>query len=702
MSFLLGDTVSFPGVINVKSLGATGDGGTDDTTAIQNAITAAANGTYPYKVAYFPPGIYLISSPLSVTGSNIHLIGDGPSASHIKMAASMTGGTSNAINFYNSTVGAEHILTANSALGDRWIKVSAANAATYTAGDWIVIRSLRPAETGSTSKFVGEIRKILTVSASHGALELEGSLSETYLTADSAGIVKVTVIENNRLEGLKISHAAGTAPAIYTPAVVFRNCLNASAYNVGIRDVFYTGIDLYSCIDSTIEKCDIRDVRSSSSLTVYYGIWVSSASRGITIHDCNFARLRHSVTTGTHSNAGVSTLSPDGREGVQRGISMRNNRSWDSTTAHFDWHAPAEAVDMQNNHCFGAWAEGAPDTSVWGGKVYGLQGRADKAIMCGNVIQYCTGGIQLFGDNAQDALVKGNVIRDILAPNYQSILTTATSGGEATINVRDAAGYAASGTVVMGASSVTYTGKGATTLTGCAGVQAATAGSLVKQWNSGGYGIVLDTAATGSGIVIEGNVIVNTDSAAISGNGNQNDVKVYGNYCKANAKRTAIASIKFSTGERIDIQNNTIENNQSGEGPIEITGTLTGNRIIRNNFYNNLDMAPSWAGNETECWGNVGYSRGNNTTPWPLIATGTDLRGNLTGTTGQADPDTAVTYTVRSGPCTILVTGGTVSAIRINSSSVDTGLISGFFKLSVGDTIKITYSSVPTTRIVWE
>src|SRR6266496_2044581 len=49
--------------VNVKMFGATGDGTTDDTTAINNAITAAGTGG---KV-YFPAGTYRVGSvaPLS-------------------------------------------------------------------------------------------------------------------------------------------------------------------------------------------------------------------------------------------------------------------------------------------------------------------------------------------------------------------------------------------------------------------------------------------------------------------------------------------------------------------------------------------------------------------------------------------------------------------------------------------------------------
>lgn len=51
---------SFAGIINVKKLGAKGDGKTDDTKAIQAAINAAPENTV--NTIYFPKGIYIIRS----------------------------------------------------------------------------------------------------------------------------------------------------------------------------------------------------------------------------------------------------------------------------------------------------------------------------------------------------------------------------------------------------------------------------------------------------------------------------------------------------------------------------------------------------------------------------------------------------------------------------------------------------------------
>jgi hypothetical protein len=63
------------GVINVKDYGATGNGTTDDTAAIQAAIDtySATRPTF-----YFPKGNYRLTAPIKIRRENASLIGDGP------------------------------------------------------------------------------------------------------------------------------------------------------------------------------------------------------------------------------------------------------------------------------------------------------------------------------------------------------------------------------------------------------------------------------------------------------------------------------------------------------------------------------------------------------------------------------------------------------------------------------------------------
>lgn len=74
---------------NVVSYGAVGNGTTDDTTAIQNAINAAHSAKK--GTVYFPPGIYKISSTLTIY-TGVSLVGAGSAASIINQVTTSANG----------------------------------------------------------------------------------------------------------------------------------------------------------------------------------------------------------------------------------------------------------------------------------------------------------------------------------------------------------------------------------------------------------------------------------------------------------------------------------------------------------------------------------------------------------------------------------------------------------------------------------
>ncbi len=78
-------------MVSVKKYGAVGDGKTDDTAAINRALTdgrTPCNGDFfrSPKILFFPPGRYLLTGPLSFCGAEMSLRGAGPKESILYLA----------------------------------------------------------------------------------------------------------------------------------------------------------------------------------------------------------------------------------------------------------------------------------------------------------------------------------------------------------------------------------------------------------------------------------------------------------------------------------------------------------------------------------------------------------------------------------------------------------------------------------------
>ena len=77
----------FGDVLNVRDFGAAGDGATDDTVAIQAALTAAQSLRMP---VYVPAGLYVLSGKLTYSGSGFALFGDGVGISILQWTQNAT------------------------------------------------------------------------------------------------------------------------------------------------------------------------------------------------------------------------------------------------------------------------------------------------------------------------------------------------------------------------------------------------------------------------------------------------------------------------------------------------------------------------------------------------------------------------------------------------------------------------------------
>jgi Right handed beta helix region len=206
-----------------------------------------------------------------------------------------------------------------------------------------------------------------------------------------------------------------------------------------------------------------------------------------------------------------------------------------------------------------------------------------------------------------------------------------------------------------------------------------------------GIGIHLDSSGS-SRHAITGNVIKQCEGSAIRGEGGNNDVVVSGNVIDGTNLVAPDASIVFHSAERVIVTGNKILNNQTGN-PIGMKGSSTDWHIANNSFAQNNNDTPAPLSINSTVINNSGYNPvGAITNPWRPTGDLTNDGG------GSANPASGQLYTVRQSPKTIIITGGSVTEIDIDGTS--TGLSAGVFKLGIGETIAVTYSSLPTSTVV--
>lgn len=178
------------------------------------------------------------------------------------------------------------------------------------------------------------------------------------------------------------------------------------------------------------------------------------------------------------------------------------------------------------------------------------------------------------------------------------------------------------------------------------------------------------------------------------------DVIIQNNEVWYNGTRGIFLNWQAGTMKQIEATHNYISENGKdidlypGIDEYPANAGLDYNTFKDNIVYDNWDPQIRATGTHTVVKDNTGYNPvGIITNPYPAAT------GNLTNLeAAQAYPTSEAVYTVVYTPKTVIVGGGTISAIDVNG--LTTGLTSGVFHLGVGETIKVTHSVNPTINQV--
>lgn len=277
---------SYPVCANVKNApyNAKGDGVSDDTSAIQNAINDCPSG----QAVYIPSGTYRLTSQLTILNKGIALRGDGPDKTLLKNYS-----TSEHILYiyaYSSTT--QTNVASGYSKGSTTMNV--ADPSAFNIDDYILIdQDNDPAVTDNMQSYqtraVGQILKITNKSGSN--LTLHRPLYYTYNASMNPRITKLNVISKAGVEDLyieRVNSGNGQDNIRFTLAV-----------NCWVKNVRSNMVERWHVRLEQSYGCEVRDSyfhdAHNHSGDHGYGVGLMKKATDNLIENNIFNRLRHSM-----------------------------------------------------------------------------------------------------------------------------------------------------------------------------------------------------------------------------------------------------------------------------------------------------------------------------------------------------------------------------------------------------------------------
>lgn len=322
---------------NVKLYGATGDGGTNDASAIQDAIDAAVSAGG--GVVFFPSGTYLISTRLSWVGNNIKLLGEDKLTTIIRNHTDL--GNNAIVYLDGSATSTTGTISASSN------SLVVASASGFSIGDAIHLASAGKNATSLATKIINISGTTFTL-----AVNAETEITDGVVTRMIRGVT----IENLTIRnGTATTDAGNSQNAIvltYAYDITINNCCLTEIR--GAYGIFFKYCSIGLCSHIQIDRFN------------YAGIVITIECESIRVRDCEI-----DTATGTGANTyGISTGSAwllTGTYGV-RNIWVHNNivrniPLWEAYDTHgglnvwfYDNHAENCKVGIAITTATGYWA----------------------------------------------------------------------------------------------------------------------------------------------------------------------------------------------------------------------------------------------------------------------------------------------------------------------------------------------------------
>jgi hypothetical protein len=311
---------------DVRRYGATGDGSTDDSAALQNAIDACEGAEYP--LVFEPNTSYAIATRLLTTG-DIVIEGNGATL----IPASSTNGfvVSPGADIASTTLSADAPINRNS--------ITVTSATGFTAGALIKIVSnaswhINP---DAESLYKGELHVVKTVSGT--TVTLEGTLADNYDTGTETITVTVLASAECTIRDLNVIYASHTTATV---GMQLGQCISSLVENVTIDGGATQGLNITSCYNAVVTNSNFY---RSNRVSLGYGIQING-SYGTEVKGCNFLQCRRGVDVSGAWPSRYSHIHNNNFDG--HGLQSDNGENFDDASA-FGGHETSEHTLFSNN-----------------------------------------------------------------------------------------------------------------------------------------------------------------------------------------------------------------------------------------------------------------------------------------------------------------------------------------------------------------
>jgi polygalacturonase len=279
----------FAEVVNVKDYGATGDGVTDDTVAIQAALDAN-------KPIYIPTGTYKITTTLEVTGQNVHITGDGKES--ILDTASLAVDELYAIKINGD--GLTLLETNPTAITAGDTEITLSSAPSVSVGDTIVIHNPTDYSYSPARDYYTAGEQITVKSVDGNTIYFTSGTYDSY--AIGVNIYKKDSVSVT----LRDFQVIGSPTTLSEYGLYLSYCRNVTVSNIRIfNGGRYSGITFKQCYGVSVDACEFVTTEPGSLDDSNTYPMIVSNSQDVKVTNTRAYSPWHAVAVGGGSGAGA-------------------------------------------------------------------------------------------------------------------------------------------------------------------------------------------------------------------------------------------------------------------------------------------------------------------------------------------------------------------------------------------------------------